>query len=86
VNFYLYATGQNPARTKMRPVFVGSSKQVRAKVKVAWLAHEGGWYTQPYALDYLSQKLTAENKLAIDVQAGAPIEAKALEGAASSRG
>jgi hypothetical protein len=79
-NFYLYATGYNPSRTKMRPVFVGSGKQVAAKVKVAWLAHEGNWYTQPYALDYLSQKLTAENRLALDVQVGASIDAKGLAG------
>jgi hypothetical protein len=79
-DLYLYATGYNPSRTKMRPVFVGSGKQVGAKVKVAWLAHEGNWYTQPYALDYLSQKLTAENRLALDVQVGATIDAKGLSG------
>jgi len=80
-NLFLYATGYNPARTRLRPVFAVAGRQAAAKVKIAWLAHGGNWYTQPYALDYLSQKLVAENRLAIDVQVGAPIEAGALRGA-----
>jgi len=79
-NFYLYATGYNPMRSKMRPVFVGRAEKINTRVKVARLEHEGNWFTQPYALEYLSQKLTAENRMAIDCQPGVPITAQALAG------
>lgn len=79
-NVFLYATGFNPMRTKMRPVFLGSSKQVNTRVKVAWLQHGGNWFTQPYALGYLSEKLTAENRVAIESETGVPIDAKGLQG------
>lgn len=78
VNFFLYATGANSLRMRMRPVFVGRSGKPRHRVKVAWLAHAGNWSTQPYALACLSEKLTAENRVAIDLTVGAPIEADKL--------
>lgn len=81
VNFYRYATGANKMGSKMRPVFAGTSTVAKQEVKVAWLKHGGNWCTQPYALDYLSQKLTAENKLSLNVRAGVPIELDALQAA-----
>jgi hypothetical protein len=75
VNLYHYATGFNTGRegglgSKMRPVFVGSDEPAKESIKVGWVRHAGNWNTQPYALDYLSQKLSAENRLSLDVTAG----------------
>lgn len=70
VNMYMYATGANDLGSRMRPVFVGSDRPARETVKVAWLKHGGNWNTQPHAFDYLSQKLTAENFVKIDLKAG----------------
>ena len=78
VNFFLYATGANSLRMRMRPVFVGRGGKARHRAKVAWLRHGGNWSTQPYALKYLSEKLTAENRVAIELAVGAPIEASGL--------
>jgi len=80
VNLFMYATGASPLRTRLRPVFVGSAGEVRRRAKVAWLRHGGNWCSQPFALDCLSQKLTAENRIALDVTAGAAITADALSG------
>jgi len=80
VNFFMYATGANSLRTRMRPVFTTAGREVRHRAKVAWLRHGGNWNTQPYALDYLSRKLTAENRVAIDLTRGSPINAAALKG------
>ena len=80
VNFFLYATGANSLRTRMRPVFIAKSGEVRHRAKVAWLRHGGNWNTQPAAMEYLSGKLTAENRVAITTTAGAAIAADALAG------
>ncbi len=80
VNFFLYATGANSLRMRMRPVFVSKGGEVRYHAKIAWLKHGGNSQTQPYSLNYLSEKLTAENRVAIDVTAGAPICAEKLRG------
>ena len=80
VNFFLYATGANSLRMRLRPVFAGSGGQARRRAKVAWLKHPGNWCTQPYALNYLSAKLTAENRVAIQTTVGAPLQADKLEG------
>ena len=77
-NFFFYATGGNPMRRRMRPVFAGSAREVRHHVKVAWLKHDGNWHTQPHALKYVSQKLTAENRVGIKLDVGVPIEAGRL--------
>lgn len=79
-NLYFYATGANPMRMRMRPVFVGTSTEARHTAKVAWVRHDGNWNTQPYALNYLSQKLVAENRVKIDLSEGAPLEADGLAG------
>ncbi|MCK4574064.1 MAG: DUF4159 domain-containing protein, partial [candidate division Zixibacteria bacterium] len=80
VNFFLYATGANSLRMRMRPVFFSKGREVRHHAKIAWLKHNGNSQTQPYALKYLSEKLTAENRVAINVTAGAPIRADKLRG------
>jgi len=80
-NFFFYATGGNSLPRHLRPVFADTGGEIRHRVRVAWLRHGGNWYTQPYALDYLSQKLTAENRVAIDVRVGAEISPGGLAGA-----
>jgi len=77
-NFYFYATGGNPTRRRMRPVFAGSAKKATRHVKIAWLKHGGNWHTQPHALKYVSRKLTAENRVDIKLDVGVPIEAGRL--------
>jgi hypothetical protein len=80
-NFFFYATGGNNLPRHLRPVFPDSGGEVRHRARVAWLRHGGNWYTQPYALDYVSQKLTAENRVDVDVRVGAEISAAGLAGA-----
>jgi len=80
VNFFLYTTGSNSLWMRMRPVFAGQGSQPRHRAKVAWLRHEGNWCTQPYALEYLSAKLTAENRVAIDATVGARPDLRELKG------
>jgi hypothetical protein len=79
-NLFYYATGGNPLHRRMRPVFVGTGTAVRHRVKVGWLKHGGGWYSQPHAVAYVSQKLTAENWAAIDLKVGVEINPAALGG------
>lgn len=71
-NVYLYALGNEAPRRRLRPIFVGQGeKQAKTKIQVAWLKHNGNWNTQPYALDYLSQKVTAEeNHVGMDIKQG----------------
>jgi len=78
VNFFLYATGMNEMKMRMRPVFPGTTGEARQSARIARLRHGGNWATQPYGLEYLSQKLIAENRVKIDLTAGAPITADAL--------
>ncbi len=80
VNFLLYATGSNSLRMRMRPVFAGKGGEPRTRVKTAWLKHGGNWSAQPFALEYLSQKLTAEHRIALDVASGVEIDAAGLAG------
>ncbi len=80
VNFFMYATGANSLRMRMRPVFVARGDKVRHRARIAWLKHGGNSRTQPYALKYLSEKLTAENRVAIDVSDGVGICADKLRG------
>lgn len=80
VNLFLYATGGNQLRMRMRPVFVHKKGQIRQRAKIAWIKHNGNWHCQPYALNYLSEKLIAENRIALDVTAGVPIQADKLKG------
>ncbi|MHC4717735.1 MAG: DUF4159 domain-containing protein, partial [Planctomycetota bacterium] len=80
VNFFMYATGGSRLRTRLRPVFVAKAGEVRHRAKVAWLAHDGLWGSQPFALETLAQKLTAENFVALDVTAPAEISDDGLAG------
>ena len=80
VNFFLYATGSNSLRMRMRPVFAGGTGRARHTVRVARLRHRGNASTQPYALKYLSDKLTAENRVKLTVTENAAIDAKTLAG------
>lgn len=80
VNFYFYATGDNPLSTRLRPVFTSEKRKPVGSVKVAWVKHNGNWNTQPHALAYLSEKLLAENRLTIEEQQGVAIDASKLEG------
>ncbi len=79
VSLYFYATGGNPMRTRMRPVFAGKGTTITHHAQIAWLQHGGNGQTQPYALDYLSQKLTAENRMDVTVKPAVAIEANALK-------
>ncbi|MFB3892757.1 MAG: DUF4159 domain-containing protein [Phycisphaerae bacterium] len=67
-NIYFYATGHNSFARRLRPVFVAPKGEVKQTARIAWLRHEGNCYTSPYALKYLSEKLTGENRVALDVQ------------------
>ena len=83
VNFFLYTTGANELSTRLRPVFVSGQagpEKIKHRVKVAWLKHGGNWCTQPYGLEYLSKKLAAENRVAMDVTEGVPAEIEKLKG------
>ncbi len=80
VNFFMYATGGSRLRGRLRPVFVSKRGEVRHRAKIAWLEHEGLWGSQPFALETLSGKLTAENFVALDVTAPAEITDGGLAG------
>ena len=81
VNLFVYATGPNEISSRLRPVFTGiGSAKASYTVNVAWLKHGGNWSTQPYALNYLSQKLTVDNRVELKISAGCPITKAALEG------
>ncbi len=80
VNFLFYATGANALQSRMRPVFIGKDRAAKYSAKVAWVRHGGNWSTQPYALNYLAQKLRAENRVSLDVTVGAALTADALAG------
>lgn len=81
VNFFRYATGQNSLSTRMRPVFTPGEKllPIRETMKVGWVKHEGNWCSQPYALDYLAQKLATENQVSMKITRGVPIRAGAMK-------
>jgi hypothetical protein len=80
VNLFFYVTGQNTLSSRLRPVFtkLGEVKP-RHTAKVGWLKHNGNWNTQPYALDYLSDKLTVENRVKLDITKGVPITPDAID-------
>ena len=82
VNLFLYATGANQMSTRLRPVFAArpAGGKIKHTARVAWLKHGGNWNTQPYALQYLSQKLQAENGVKIELSAGAAAESEQLKG------
>lgn len=80
VNFYLYATGANSLRMRLRPVFVSGGGEAKTKAKVAWVQHGGNWNVAPYGLNYVSDKLLAENRVSLDVSAGVPMDAAKLNG------
>jgi hypothetical protein len=70
-NLFLYVTGQNNLSSRMRPVFAGlSDAKAIHSTRVGWLKHTGNWNTQPYALDYVSDKLTAENRVKLEITRG----------------
>jgi len=70
INLFFYAIGGNDMPMRLRPVFPPPRGEVRHRIKIARLRHAGNWFTQPYALEYLSKKLQAENRVAIDVTDG----------------
>lgn len=81
VNLFMYTTGKNALSSRMRPVFTDKGKgEVRHTARVAWLKHNGNWNTQPFALQGLSEKLVAENRLKLDVTKGCPVTPEALKG------
>ena len=80
VNLFRYATGANSLGRQLRAVFAARGRGARDRAKVAWVAHDGTWYTQPYALKSLSEKLMAENRVALDVTVGAALEFDELKG------
>jgi hypothetical protein len=79
-NLFLYATDGNDLASRLRPVFPGADREPKYHVRVAWIRHNANWCSQPHALRYLSQKLTAENRVAIDLDVGACLTAKELRG------
>ncbi|MBN1942892.1 MAG: DUF4159 domain-containing protein [Phycisphaerae bacterium] len=82
VNLFMYTTGKNSLSSRMRPVFTRKQEEgeVRHTAKVAWLKHDGNWNTQPFALESLSEKLVAENRLELEITKGCPITPEALRG------
>jgi len=81
VNFFLYATGMNSLSSRMRPVFVRTSeKPININIQVGWLKHKGNWNTQPFALNYLHDKLVAENSVGLSIEKGLPIDADKFKG------
>ncbi len=81
VNFFRYATGQNALSTRMRPVFVTGDKVLPIKdtLKVGWVKHGGNWCSQPYALDYLAEKVRTENQVELKISKGVEIKAQAIK-------
>ncbi len=80
VNLFMFTTGKNALSSRMRPVFTAKGPQeTRRTIRVAWLKHDGNWNTQPYALDCLSEKLVAENRLALRIVKGAALTPEALK-------
>lgn len=71
LNLMMYGIGGNYNLMRMRPIFDPPTGKPRHVAKVGWLKHDGNWHTQPYALDYLSQKTQVENRVRI---AHAPLE------------
>lgn len=81
VNLFMFTTGKNSLSSRMRPVFtIRGDGDIRHTAKVAWLKHNGNWNTQPYALESLSEKLVAENRLKLKITKGCPITTEALKG------
>lgn len=70
-NLFFYVTGQNNLSSRMRPIFnsLSGAKAIH-NASVGWLKHDGNWNTQPYALEYVGEKLAAENRVKLDVTAG----------------
>jgi hypothetical protein len=69
-NLFFYTTGDNKLRTRQRPVFDIEGKTADASLPVAWVKHNANWYTQPYALEYLSDYLIDRQRLQLDVTTG----------------
>lgn len=80
VNLFMYATGGNSMRMRLRPLFNAAGGEAKHTCKVAWLEHGGNWNTQPYALQAVSDKLKAENRVALDIKPGVKIDAQQLQG------
>ena len=80
VNLLRYATGANPMATRMRPVFIAAAGKTRHTARVAWLKHGGNWNSSPFALESIAPALADENKVGLQVTAGAAIAAEALKG------
>ncbi len=76
----MLTTGRSKLRTRLRPVFHKAGDDIRHRAKIVRLKHGGNWATQPFALDYVSRKLIAENRVAIDFTDGAAIDGKSLAG------
>ncbi|MBN1553817.1 MAG: DUF4159 domain-containing protein [Phycisphaerae bacterium] len=80
VNLFMFTTGKNSLSSRMRPVFTDKGEgEVRHTARVAWLKHNGNWNTQPFALESLSEKLVAENRLQLKITKGCPITPEALK-------
>lgn len=81
VNLYLYTTGGNTLRMRLRPVFADTGKgEAKHHARMAVLRHGGNWCVQPYALEGLAGKLMAEDRVVADVTFGVPIQRQALAG------
>ena len=81
VNLFFMATGTNDMASRMRPIFSNIGKGKTDQIlKVAWIKHGGNFNTQPYALEYLSGKLKAENQVELEITRGVVPSIKSLNG------
>ncbi|MCK5113388.1 MAG: DUF4159 domain-containing protein [Phycisphaerae bacterium] len=80
-NLFFMATGTNNMASRMRPIFsnIGGG-EVKQALRVAWIKHGGNYNTQPYALEYLSGKLKAENQVELEITKNVVPSIKSLKG------
>lgn len=74
-NLCMYAGQNTQFSTRMRPIMGPPMAASGQPVRVAWLKHGGNWNTQPYALEYLSAYMKANQGISIDATAGVAIDA-----------
>jgi len=81
VNLFFMATGTNNLASRMRPIFSKIGQGVAWQgLRVAWIKHGGNSNTQPYALEYLSGMLKAENQVELEITKGVIPSVKSLKG------
>lgn len=65
LNLFRYATGQEPLRTRLRPVFAGRTLEAETKKKVGLLPAGPRWLSDIYSVERLSDKLAADARVMV---------------------